>query len=156
MNVQRYVNISIVFIGLVVWVITSAFLGTVLEWISPDLDFPIIGQKFTLTNLVGLLLGIGTAIVLRRTEKVNVLGLEIANELKKVTWPTMKETRLSTVVVIITTFIVSAILGFFDAMWAWATGFVYDASRVFTFFSFVGLACIVGGTALLFYYASRD
>lgn len=154
--IQRYVNISFVFIGLLVWVILSATLATVLDWVYPAGNLPIIGVKFTLTDAVGLVAGVLTAVFLRRSEQVNTLALEIGNELKKVTWPTWKETRLSTVVVIITTLIVSAILGFFDAMWSWATGFVYDTSRVFTFFSFVGLAFIVGGTALLFYYASRD
>ena len=156
MNIQRYVNISFVFAGILAWVVTAAFLGAVFDWIAPDWNLGLIGAKFALSDLVGLTVGVTTAVTLRRTEKVNVLGLEIANELKKVTWPTWKETRISTVVVLITTFIVAAILGLFDAMWSWATGFVYDTSRVFTFFSFIGLAAIVGGTALLFYYASRD
>lgn len=154
--IQRYVNISFVFIGLLVWVTLSGFVGTILDWVNPDWNLQLLGAKFALSDLLGLLVGIGTAVVLRKSERVNTLALEIGNELKKVTWPTWKETRLSTVVVIVVTFIVAAILGLFDAMWSWATGFVYDAGRTFTFFSFVGLAFIVGGTALLFYYASRD
>lgn len=154
--IQRYVNISFVFIGLLVWVILGATIAGVLDWVAPDWNLPIIGVKFTLSDAIGLAAGIATAVILRKNERGNTGALEIGNELKKVTWPTWKETRLSTIVVIITTIIVAAILGFFDAMWSWATGFVYDTSRTFTFFSFVGLAFIVGGTALLFYYASRD
>jgi len=154
--IQRYVNISFVFAGILVWVLLAAAGAAVFDWVAPDWDLPLISSKFTLSDAIGLVAGIITTLLLRRSEKVNTAAIEIANELKKVTWPSWKETRLSTVVVIIVTVIVSAILGFFDAMWSWATGFVYDQSRVFTFFSFVGLALIIGGTALLFYYASRD
>lgn len=154
--IQRYVNIGFVLTGLLVWVILGATLATVLDWVYPQGNIALIGVRFQLTDLIGLVAGVLTAVLLRRNEKVNTLALEIGNELKKVTWPTWKETRLSTIVVIITTFIVAVILGFFDAMWSWATGFVYDMSRTFTFFSFVGLAFILGGTALLFYYATRD
>ena len=52
----------------------------------------------------------------------NVVAQEFANdvftELRKVTWPTWKETRQSTMVVIVTVFVVSIILGGFDFMWA--------------------------------------
>lgn len=39
-------------------------------------------------------------------------------ELRKVTWPSWKETRQSTFVVIVTVFIVGLILGGFDLIWA--------------------------------------
>jgi len=154
--IQRYVNISFVFIGLMVWVLLGAFFTTMFEWIRPEWNFPLIGERFALADLLGLLTGMATALVLRRTPRVNELALEIGNELKKVTWPTWKETRVATVVVIVTTFVVAVILGVFDAMWSWATSFVYDTTRTFTFFSFLGLAVIVGGSVLLFYYASKD
>jgi len=154
--IQRYVNIGFVLVGLLVWIILAASLATLLDWFYPQGNLPLLGVRFTLTDVVGLVAGVATAVLLRRSERVNTLALEIGNELKKVTWPSWKETRMSTIVVIITTFVVAAILGVFDAMWSWATGFVYDTGRTFTFFSFVGLAFILGGTALLFYYASRD
>lgn len=52
----------------------------------------------------------------------NVVAQEFANdvmvELRKVTWPSWKETRQSTLVVIVTVFVVGMILGGFDLMWA--------------------------------------
>jgi preprotein translocase SecE subunit len=43
---------------------------------------------------------------------------DVFNELRKVTWPSWKETRQSTLVVIVTVFVVGMILGGFDLMWA--------------------------------------
>ena len=51
---------------------------------------------------------------------------EIALELKKVTWPTRKETSAATTVVIVTVIIAAALLGVFDLIWSWATGLLYS------------------------------
>ncbi len=154
--IQRYVNIGFVLIGILTWMILSALIGVFFDWINPDWNLSLIGAKFAVSDLLGLLAGVATAVVLRRDERVNRIAVEIGNELRKVTWPTWSETRTATVVVIVVSVVVSIILGLFDAMWSWATGFVYDASRTLTFFSVIGLVAIVGGTVLLFYYASRD
>ncbi len=154
--IQRYVNIGFVLAGLLAWMLSGALLAAVLDWINPDWNIPLIGMRFLVSDLGGILVGISTAVSLRRSERINILAVEVGNEVKKVTWPTWPETRTATIVVLITAFIVAAILGLFDAMWSWATGFVYDTGRVFTFFSAIGIAVIVSGTALLFYYASRD
>lgn len=62
----------------------------------------------------------------------NPIAQEFANdvfvELRKVTWPTWKETRQSTVVVIITVFVVGMILGGFDLMWAKLTKLLLTGS----------------------------
>jgi preprotein translocase subunit SecE len=47
-------------------------------------------------------------------EKILQFFREVRVEVKKVTWPTRKETLASTVVVLITTFIISAFLGVVD------------------------------------------
>ena len=65
------------------------------------------------------------AFVLYRNERVFSLSSEIAAELKKVSWPTGKETKMATLVVIITVFIASVILGVFDAFWSWLTDLLY-------------------------------
>ena len=43
---------------------------------------------------------------------------EVVVELRKVSWPTWKETRQSTIVVIVCVLVVSLILGAFDFVWA--------------------------------------
>jgi len=47
-------------------------------------------------------------------EKILQFFREVRVEIKKVTWPTRKETMASTIVVLITTFIIGAFLGIVD------------------------------------------
>jgi preprotein translocase subunit SecE len=47
-------------------------------------------------------------------EKILQFLREVRVEVKKVTWPTRKETLASTVVVLVTTFIIGAFLGVVD------------------------------------------
>ncbi|GMV39267.1 MAG: hypothetical protein AMXMBFR64_09830 [Myxococcales bacterium] len=126
MSVTRYVNMAFVATGLLTWIILAELFGFVLGAISPSADRSLLGAGFSLSDLLGLAAGMATGIVLWRHPRVNELGHEIANELKKVTWPTWAETKVSTVVVVITTIIVSAILGLFDAVWSSITGFIYN------------------------------
>jgi preprotein translocase subunit SecE len=68
----------------------------------------------------------GTATIIAwRNEVVFGLASEVAGELRKVSWPSRKETLQSTIVVIITTIIASAFLGVFDAIWSWVTRMIY-------------------------------
>ena len=60
-----------------------------------------------------------------RNEQVFGLASEVTGELKKVTWPTRKETFHSTLIVIITTIISAAFLGLFDGVWSWVTRMIY-------------------------------
>jgi preprotein translocase subunit SecE len=52
--------------------------------------------------------------VKRALEKVKAFLLDAKGELKKVTWPTRKQTLASTMVVIIVVFVVSTFLGLVD------------------------------------------
>ena len=79
-----------------------------------------------------LYIGLGSVVVASiatyiawKNEEVFTLANEVTSELRKVTWPTRRETFSSTVVVIMTTIISSLLLGFFDAVWAWATRMIY-------------------------------
>ena len=53
-----------------------------------------------------------------RNPTVQEFANDVLVELRKVTWPSWKETRQSTLVVIVTVFIVGMILGGFDLIWA--------------------------------------
>ena len=53
------------------------------------------------------------------------LANEVATELKKVTWPTAKEVRSATFVVIVMAIISALILGLFDFVWSNLTELVY-------------------------------
>ena len=66
-----------------------------------------------------------TGVVLYRSDKYYFLANEVASELKKVTWPTAKEIRTATMVVIVMAIISAIILGLFDFVWSNLTELVY-------------------------------
>ncbi len=65
------------------------------------------------------------SIALYRNDRVYTLANEVAAELKKVTWPTAKEVRAATIVVIVMALISAVILGLFDFAWSNLTELVY-------------------------------
>lgn len=85
-------------------------------------DTPILGNRFTTTTLIAVIIsGFGClyAGVLNKKSKSYIE--EIVTELNKVAWPTWKETRGNTVTVIITCVVASLILGVFDSFFSWVT-----------------------------------
>jgi len=65
------------------------------------------------------------AVITYRNDRVYTLANEVASELKKVTWPSAKEVRTATIVVIVMSVISALILGFFDLIWSNLTELVY-------------------------------
>jgi preprotein translocase SecE subunit len=122
---EKYVRIGFVVSGLLVWMTMAATFAWLLGIISPNLDKPLLGPEFSVSNLMGLLVGGGLAVYLWFHPMINKLGLEVANELRNVTWPTWPETRVGTIVVVVTTIVVSLILGLFDAVWGALTSLIY-------------------------------
>jgi preprotein translocase subunit SecE len=78
-----------------------------------------------LLQLVAGVMTLGIGVTVYKNQRVYGLANEVAAELKKVTWPTWKETRAATLVVIVTVFIAAVILGLFDAVWSWFTDRIY-------------------------------
>ncbi len=64
-------------------------------------------------------------IALYRNDRVFTLANEVSGELKKVTWPTAKEVRTATFVVVVMSVISAIILGVFDLVWTNLTELVY-------------------------------
>jgi preprotein translocase subunit SecE len=105
---------------------TLAKLLAALAYLANVPDPPLLGSNFTLANLLGLAVAAGAAVYAFRNERAHEFSTEVVVELRKVTWPSRKETRTATIVVIIATIIVSLILGFFDLVWAKLTGIIYN------------------------------
>ena len=75
-------------------------------------------------NTVGMVLaGIGTWLLWRH-RPTQQSAAETVSELRKVTWPTRKETSQATVVVIVTVIIASMFLQVFDFFWSRVTGYI--------------------------------
>ena len=72
-----------------------------------------------------VIVAVGAAVYFYRHERVHTLANEVAAELKKVSWPTAKEVRAATIVVIVMALIAAVILGLFDFVWSNLTELVY-------------------------------
>jgi preprotein translocase subunit SecE len=77
---------------------------------------------------ISLMAAVGAVVagvVLYRNDRIYHLANEVSAELKKVTWPTAKEVRTATIVVIVMAIISAVILGLFDFVWSNLTELVY-------------------------------
>jgi len=94
------------------WVLATAF-ATLFGTLRVN-DTPVLGDKVTLTRLLGVLVaGVVAAGCYMWPKTRNFVG-DVAEELNKVNWPSWAETKVSTAVVIIFSVISAAILGVFD------------------------------------------
>jgi preprotein translocase subunit SecE len=95
-----------------------------IDWVWGYFSPTTMPSEFQITMLSGLV-AIITGIVMYRSDKYYHLANEVAGELKKVTWPTAKEVRAATLVVIVMAVISAIILGLFDLVWSNLTELVY-------------------------------
>lgn len=103
--------------------------GVILAWLlakTGDWVWSYFGKPNSFAIGTGAMLIAGiAAFIAWRNEYLFTLANEVTGELRKVTWPTRKETFSSTIVVIVTTIIASIFLGVFDGVWAWFTRMIY-------------------------------
>ncbi len=93
-----------------------------IDWIWGYVATP--PSEFKITLIAGAV-AIIAGIVSYRNDRVYTLANEVAAELKKVTWPTAKEVRTATIVVMVMSIISALILGVFDFVWSNLTELVY-------------------------------
>ncbi len=123
MGVGRWVSIGFLVLTLLLAVVTTKLFGALAGLIRiPD---PQLLGGISLIGLLSWLVAGVIGFLCYRNEKLRTLATEVANELKKVTWPNWKDTRAATIVVIILTVIISLILFLFDAVWSKLTGVIY-------------------------------
>ena len=96
-----------------------------IDWIWGYFGTP--PSEFTIT-LAAAAIALIASVVLYRSDRIYTLANEVAGELKKVTWPTAKEVRTATLVVIVMAVISAIILGAFDTVWSWLTDKVYGGA----------------------------
>jgi preprotein translocase SecE subunit len=78
--------------------------------------------KMSVMSALGALV---IGVVLYKNDRVYHLANEVSGELKKVTWPTGKEVRSATMVVIVMAVVSAIILFAFDLVWSSLTDLVY-------------------------------
>jgi len=75
-----------------------------------------------LLQVVAMGVAVVIGVVAYRSKRVFAATEDVTEELKKVTWPSRKETYYGTIVVLVTVMIATVILSVFDAVWAFLTG----------------------------------
>jgi len=76
-------------------------------------------------SLASGIIASAAGIIMYRNDRFYHLANEVSSELKKVTWPSAKEVRTATMVVIIMAIVSAIILGVFDLIWTNLTELVY-------------------------------
>ena len=117
MGSNRWVHMMFVFGGLLL----SFVMVKTTEWVWGYFAKP----KAIYVDAIGIALAAIISFVAWRHKNTFTKAVEITMELKKVTWPTRKETSAATIVVIVTVIIASIFLGIFDLIWSWASGKLY-------------------------------
>ncbi|MCP4872301.1 MAG: preprotein translocase subunit SecE [Proteobacteria bacterium] len=112
MSDRRVLGFSWLVLSVCLWLV----LRDVVSWAFITFGFanPLIGGSLQLSAVVGALVTIITAVVLWRLPQVFDFCLETVQETRKVVWPTRKETRDHTVIVVITSTIIATMLWGFD------------------------------------------
>jgi preprotein translocase subunit SecE len=87
-------------------------------------DFAVIGD-WSLSTLLGFGLAALIAFVVWRIPRTQTVSLEVALELQRVTWPSLRETRAATLAVIVASAVAALILGVFDMVWSWLSAKIY-------------------------------
>ncbi len=113
------------------YVLAAVALGIFLEKVTALVltyarvnDFSVFGD-WTLSTVIGFAVAAVGAIVVWRIPRTQTVSLEVALELRRVTWPSLRETRSATIAVIVASAVASAILGVFDMVWSWLSSKIY-------------------------------
>lgn len=120
---QRYVIFSFLVAGVLLWITLGKFLGAIAY--AANVPDPAVFGSINLTSVIGFVISLGLGTYLFKHPRGRPFVNEVFVELRKVTWPSKKETRSATVVVLVTTAIIAMILGVFDLVWAQLTGMIY-------------------------------
>lgn len=114
-NLKKWVNLSFLFCGVVVWV----FLREIFEIVFNAIGFVQPGWLLAPSDIAGIAAGLAVFVVLVKWPQANSYIDNVLVELSKVTWPDRKETVISTGVVAVLVGIATLCILFFDTIWAW-------------------------------------
>jgi preprotein translocase subunit SecE len=111
---QKWVNLSFLAVAILFGYIVFSTSGKIIG--AYDLEARVRNIDLILRTISALAGGI-LFLVLYKNEQANQFMNEVIVELSRVTWPTQKDTRSATVVVIIMVLISGMILGLLDYCW---------------------------------------
>src|SRR6266511_4247165 len=120
---KRIVAIAYVVAALALGVFLEKVIELALAYARVN-DFEVVGG-WLLSSVLGFGIAVAAALVVWRIPRTQTVSLEVALELQRVTWPSLRETRAATVAVIVASVVASVILGVFDMVWSWLSAVVY-------------------------------
>lgn len=109
-----------------IFLVGAVLLFYILQW-SIDWVWGYFGtapSEFKITVFAGVM-AVALGVIMYRSDRIYDYANEVAQELKRVTWPTAKEVRSATKVVIVMAVVAAVILGIFDFVWSNITELVY-------------------------------
>jgi preprotein translocase subunit SecE len=121
---RRIVAIFYFFAAIVVGIFLEKILGIAFSYARLN-DTALLGDEWTITTVVGYGIAGVLAVLAWRSPRVNGVSMQVAQELELVSWPNLRETRASTVAVVIFTFVAAFTLGIFDLVWSRLSALVY-------------------------------
>ncbi len=120
---ERWVILSYIVFGVILaWVLSQGFfslfhfLGKKFGIYDLNKELLGLGENFTLAHLLAIIISLSAGIYSWKNERIRTVSLEVVEELKKVTWPSGKETQTATILVIVSTIIITLILWFYDTI----------------------------------------
>lgn len=120
MRQKTWVGLFFVVAGLIVAFVLSLALQSLFAAVRIT-DTELLGERVTVTRLVGLVVAAAAAVGCALWPKTQSFVTHVIGELNKVNWPTWEETKVNTAVVIAFSVISAAILGAFDITFGWAS-----------------------------------
>jgi preprotein translocase subunit SecE len=120
---KRIVAIAFVIAALALGVFLEKVIELALAYSRVN-DFAIFGD-WSLSTVLGFGIAAVAAVVVWRVPRTQTVALEVALELQRVTWPSLRETRAATIAVIVASAVSAVILGVFDMMWSWLSAKIY-------------------------------
>jgi preprotein translocase subunit SecE len=121
---KRIVAIFYFFAAVVVGIFLEKILGIVFSYARLN-DTALLGDEWTVTTVLGYGIAGVLAVLAWRSPRVNAVSMQVAQELELVSWPNLRETRASTVAVVVFTFVAAFTLGIFDLVWSRLSALVY-------------------------------
>ena len=126
MTISKWVSLVYAAAAILIFIL----LDKSFEWIGISLlnpnffDYEVLGSYVRVRTVAALVGAIGAAFYAYRRADVFAYLSEVIMELKRVTWPSLDETRRSTIVVIVFTILLSTYLATFDYIWKLVTDFI--------------------------------
>jgi preprotein translocase subunit SecE len=114
---KRFVLISYLLLSLVLAFFFASILTQLFVALGIGPKQLIAGLELsTPAHLIGIALAVGTSAFCWTNPRIHGLSLEVATELKRVTWPSWEETRISTFAVVVASIVASVVLSTIDAL----------------------------------------